>query len=181
VNVSAPFAVIVYPDGGSVENLQGAFVARLQGEGVSVGGLLQRTGREDNGRPRMELIDIESGAITLISQNLGANSSACCVDVRGMASAALQLQRAIDRRPECLVINKFSGLEAEGGGFRAEFLDAMASGIPLLSAVAERHRDAFSAMTGGYGEMLPAQIDALLQWWDKIKDGAWPEPDRPVH
>ena len=161
------FGVVAYPEGGDVETLLADFVSALRSRGVAVGGLLQRSSREANGRPRMELIDIQSGQSILISQNLGARSSACCVDLNGVASASAVLRRAIATRPDLLVINKFSGLEAKGCGLRAEFLDALASGLPVLTGLSERHRKAFEEMTLGAGDYLDASPDALLAWWDR--------------
>jgi nucleoside-triphosphatase THEP1 len=157
--------VVAYPEGGDVEALLARFADSLRGQGVAVGGLLQRSSREANGRPRMEMIDIESGDTLLISQNLGAKSSACCVDVTGVASASAYLRRAIARRPDLLIINKFSGLEAKGGGLRAEFLEALASGLPVLTGLSMRNREAFEAMAAGAAEFLDASEAALQGWW----------------
>ena len=162
------FGVVAYPEGGDVENLLADFAAALKTEGVRVGGLLQRSSKEANGRPRMELIDIESGEAFLISQNLGANSSACCVDPTGVADASLLLRRAIAAHPDLLIINKFSGLEAKGEGLRGEFLEALASGIPLLAGLSERHRGAFEEMAGGNADHLGATEGALRDWWNSL-------------
>lgn len=144
-------------------------MAELKRQGVTIGGLLQQSGREPNGRPRMELTDIVSGERILISQNLGTDSKACCVDVGGVAGAAMYLRRAIAARPDLLVINKFSGLEAKGEGLRAEFLEALSQGIPVLCGLSQRHREAFTAMTGGAGRFLAADIPALRRWWSGLK------------
>ena len=160
-----PFGVVAYPDGGDVEALLSSFVDSLRGQGVAVGGLLQHSSREANGRPRMEMKDIASGEKFLISQNLGRDSSACCVDVGAIADAGGLLRRAIAAKPDLLVINKFSGLEAEGGGLRAEFLEALASGLPVLTGLSERHRDAFEEMAGGAAVYLEPDFKALEAWW----------------
>jgi nucleoside-triphosphatase THEP1 len=154
------------------------FVARLQALGVRIGGLLQESGREPNGRPRMELVDIESHERVLISQNLGPDSKACCVNVQGVASAAMLLRRALAGRPELLVINKFSGLEAKGGGLRAELLEAVAQEIPVLTGLSERHRDAFAEMSGGAGQILRPDPLALEEWWRGITRTSPPPTDR---
>jgi nucleoside-triphosphatase THEP1 len=171
-------AVIRYDDGDSVEALLTAFVAARRAEGVRVAGLLQESGREANGRPRMELIDIVSGRRILISQNLGGDSRACCVDVAGIASAAACLRQALESAPDLLVINKFSGLEAKGGGLWAEFLDALAAGLPVLTGLSGRHDEAFAALTGGLGEFLPASLSALEAWWRRRADAAPPGQGR---
>ena len=159
------FGVVAYPEGGDVEDLLARFADSLRGQGVAVGGLLQRSSREANGRPRMELIDIASGDVILISQNLGGKSSACCVDVTGVADASSYLRRAIAARPDLLIINKFSGLEAKGGGLRAEFLDALASGLPVLTGLSDRNRAAFEEMAQGAAQFLEASDAALGDWW----------------
>lgn len=161
------FGVVAYPEGGDVESLLTDFAAALQGQGVRVGGLLQRSSKELNGRPRMELVDIETGQAVLISQNLGGSSSACCVDLSGVADASALLRRAIAARPDLLIINKFSGLEAKGEGLRGEFLEALGSGIPVLAGLSERHRDAFEEMAEGAGQFLEASGEALQKWWRK--------------
>lgn len=157
--------VVAYPEGGDVEDLLARFADSLRGQGVAVGGLLQRSSREANGRPRMEMIDIESGETLLISQNLGGRSSACCVDLAGVADASAYLRRAIARRPDLLIINKFSGLEAKGGGLRAEFLEALSSGLPVLTGLSERNRAAFEEMAEDAGAFLDATEPALRAWW----------------
>ena len=157
--------VVAYPEGGDVEELLARFAESLRGRGVAVGGLLQRSSREANGRPRMEMVDIASGETVLISQNLGGDSSACCVDVTGVADASTYLRRAIAARPDLLIINKFSGLEAKGGGLRAEFLDALSSGIPVLTGLSMRNRAAFEEMAEGAGDYLDAADEALADWW----------------
>ena len=163
-NNKPAFGVVSYPEGGDVEALLAGFVDSLRGQGVAVGGLLQHSSREANGRPRMEMTDIASGERFLISQNLGGASSACCVDVTAMATASAHLRRAIEARPDLLVINKFSGLEATGGGLRAEFLEALASGLPVLTGLSERHRDAFEAMAPGAAAYLEPDLKALEAW-----------------
>jgi nucleoside-triphosphatase THEP1 len=161
------FGVVAYPEGGDVETLLASFAACLQKGGVRVGGLLQRSSTEANGRPRMELVDIQSGETILISQNLGADSSACCVDPAGVATASSFLRRAIADRPDLLIINKFSGLEATGEGLRAEFLEALASGLPVLAGLPERHRDAFERMVEGAAEFLEPDLQCLQDWWSR--------------
>jgi len=158
-------AVVAYPEGGDVEALLARFASSLREQGVAVGGLLQRSSRDPNGRPRMEMVDIASGETILISQNLGGKSSACCVDVAGVADASAYLRRAIAARPDLLIINKFSGLEAKGGGLRAEFLDALSSGLPVLTGLSERNRAAFEEMAEGAGDYLDATDEALRDWW----------------
>jgi nucleoside-triphosphatase THEP1 len=114
----------------------------------------------------MEMVDIASGETILISQNLGGKSSSCCVDLAGIAAASTYLRRAIAARPDLLIINKFSGLEAKGGGLRAEFLEALASDLPVLTGLSDRNRAAFEEMAQGAAAYLEASDTALRDWWD---------------
>jgi len=145
--------------------LLAAFAASVT---ARVDGLLQTSSREPNGRPRMELTGIKSGETFLISQNLGGESKACCVDVAGIARAAAYLRSALADPPDLLIINKFSGLEAKGAGLRAEMLDALAMGVPVLCGLSARHRDAFEDMTGRAGTYLPANLGALRDWFTSV-------------
>jgi nucleoside-triphosphatase THEP1 len=153
----------------------------LRRQDHDVAGLLQQSGREANGRPRMDLLDIASGRRIRISQNLGRRSRACCVDADGMAQAAMALRRAIDSRPALLVINKFSRLEAAGGGLVSEFLAALAQGLPVLIGLSRRHQDAFAAATGGIGELLAAEPEALAAWATQVITGRSPVADRRAY
>ena len=90
------------------------------------------------------------------------------------------MRRALDRAPDLLVINKFSGLEAKGGGLRAEFLDALAGGIPVLTGLSARHDEAFTAMTGGFGQQIETDLAALRRWWQAVTTASAPVPDRPA-
>jgi len=63
-------------------------------------------------------------------------------------------------------VNRFGGLEASGGGFSAELLQLMLADIPLLTAVAARHVDAWQTFTGG-SVLLPPRLDAVQAWLDQ--------------
>jgi len=40
----------------------------------------------------------------------------------------------------------------------------VAAGIPLLTAVGHRFLPEWEAFSGGYGELLPPEHDAVLDW-----------------
>jgi hypothetical protein len=171
--------VVLHDGDAGVEALLSAFVGSLRADGADVGGLLQRTGRQPNGRPRMELVDIRHGGVFLISQDLGRDSTACCVDPSGVAAAALVLKRELAAPPALLVVNKFAGLEAKGGGLLAELFEAVAGGVPVLTSLARRHQPAWEAAVQGAGTVLPPDAAALLAWWRSITGGATSAPDAP--
>ena len=57
-----------------------------------------------------------------------------------------------------------SSHEAEGRGFRAVVADALAAGVPVLTAVNHLNEGAFVDFTGGLATKLPADADALSDW-----------------
>ncbi|MFO1217906.1 MAG: DUF2478 domain-containing protein [Burkholderiaceae bacterium] len=159
----------VLADGSADTDALLADVAREQRErGRRVCGLLMkvRGGSKDCAR-EMVLQDIRTGDDYLVSQPLGSDSTACRADPQGFARASNVLRAALGQAPELVICNRFGQLEADGAGFRAELLELMAQGVPLLTAVATRHREAWQAFTGG-AQVLPARPDALARWLEQV-------------
>ena len=70
------------------------------------------------------------------------------------------------RLPEAdaLIVNKFGKQEALGRGFRGLIADAMERGIPVLVGLNVLNRDAFDDFTGGVGEEVAPEVDAVADW-----------------
>ena len=43
----------------------------------------------------------------------------------------------------------------------------MASGIPTVITVPEAHLEAWERFTGGLGDVLECDLDALITWWEE--------------
>lgn len=137
---------------------------RLQQAGHRVRGLLMTYPEEGEGCARpMVLRDIGTRDEYLVSQPLGRDSHACRADPQGFARASAVLRRALDEAPDLVICNRFGGLEAEGGGFRAELLEILSRDLPLLTAVAARHTEAWRRFTGG-ATVLPPRAEAVERW-----------------
>ncbi len=115
----------------------------------------------------MVLVDIETLQEYLVSQPMGSGSTSCRADTQGFARASRVLRDALEQSPELVISNRFGGLEAEGGGFSAELLELMASGIPLLTATKTVHLPAWQRFSGG-ATVLPAQAAAVSAWLDRV-------------
>jgi hypothetical protein len=115
----------------------------------------------------MVLTDIDTGAEYPVSQSLGAGSAACSADPQGFARASRVLHNALERRPDLVVCNRFGALEAENGGFVAELLALLERGVPVLTVVAPRHRDAWHQFIGEPA-MLPPDPAAWTAWLDAV-------------
>lgn len=127
----------------------------------------------------MVLLDLDTLDEYLVSQPLGTASTSCRADPQGFARASEVFRRALAESPDLVISNRFGGLEAEGGGFRAELLELLVRGVPLLTVVAQRHLDAWLLFTGG-ATVLPASEQAVGEWLDRALGTPKPEA-RLVH
>lgn len=122
----------------------------------------------------MVLVDLHTHDEYLVSQPLGGASNACRADPQGFARASQVLKRAVDEAPDLLISNRFGSLEALGGGFCAELLEAMSHGVPVLTAVSSARLEAWRAFTGGVAAELPADLAAIEAWLDSTRQTTAP-------
>jgi nucleoside-triphosphatase THEP1 len=165
---SPPVAAIEYDGSSDVDALLQTFVTQLRRDGRNVLGLL--TARRDPAagcRAAMVLTDIDTGDEYLVSQSLGADSTACSADPQGFARASRVLHDALKRQPDLVVCNRFGALEAENGGFVAELLALLERGVPVLTVVAPRHFGAWQRFIGE-APLLPADPAAWTAWFDAV-------------
>lgn len=166
-----PLAAVV--GGPEARQVIHAFVGKLRDRGLKVGGQMQETLRDASGyKTEMALVDLLTGQRFVFSQKLGRGSTSCGINEQVLGEAGQALRRTVEDHPDLLVMNKFSHLECEGRGFRAEFAALAASGIPLLCQVPEGAIDGWLEFCGGLGTTLPARLEQLEDWWDSV----FPEP-----
>lgn len=160
-----PRAAAIEHDGsGDIDALLASIAQAQRLQGRRVCGLLMTypEGRDSCAGP-MVLVDIDNGDAYPVSQPLGRDSRACRADTQGFAHAGGVLRAALAQAPDLVISNRFGSLEAEGGGFAAELLELMSSGVPLLTAVATRHAEAWARFSGG-APLLPARTEAVDAW-----------------
>ncbi|MDA8230220.1 MAG: DUF2478 domain-containing protein [Magnetospirillum sp.] len=161
-----PIGAILQPGGLRVDDLVGDFASELIRRGIKVRGLVQRCEPSATGCAcAMEVVDLHTGERYRISQRLGAGSESCRVDPSGIAAASQVLRRAMEDGAELVVANRFGTLEKSGRGLADEMLAAMASGLPFLTVVAERHVDAWRTFCGGLGEVVAPTRRGLEDWF----------------
>ncbi len=151
-----------------------AFVERQREAGLVVEGVVMTfpEGRT-HCKGAMVLVDVRGGEAFTISQDLGAGSTACRLDPRGVAAASRVLREARARGAELVVVNRFGGLEAAGSGFAQELLELMTEGTPVLTIVAQRHLDAWRRFSGD-APVLPDDPAAWAAWLAGVR--ASPRP-----
>lgn len=161
-------AAVIYQPEDDVDSLLAGFAAGLQHLGHRIGGIVQRNHKGTGGPVKlMEVMDLITGQIIPICQNLGPGAVSCRLDTGGLADAAQAVQHAITQRVELVIINKFGKTEADGRGLRSELAMAVEAGLPVLTAVPWRFYDAWHDFTGGYGTTLLCEQDVVAGWWEE--------------
>ena len=100
-----------------MEDMLERVARRLQAEGAHVGGLVHRVDDYPSGSKRMVLFDLRSDRSFELSQDLGGASVACNLNPQALGEASAVLRQALADGVDLVVINRFGGVEAEGGGF----------------------------------------------------------------
>ena len=160
-------AALVALRSGEADALLAGFAADRRRAGRRIRGLRQEMRDCDNGC-QVVLVDLDDGSLYPITQDLGAGSESCALDPGLLAEASVVLRRIAAEGAELAVFNRYSNLEAEGGGFAAEMLDLMSRGIPVLTIVPERRLADWHRFTGGFAVDLPVDRAALDAWFDSL-------------
>ena len=152
------------PPGGA-DLLLARVAATLQAEGVPLAGVVQVNEVFDPARPcHMDLHVLTGGSVIRISQDLGALSKGCRLDPSGLEQAVGLVIQALEGGPRLLILNKFGKQEADGRGFRPVIGQAIAAGVPVLTAVSQTNLEAFERFSEGLGEALPMDLEKILGW-----------------
>jgi len=113
----------------------------------------------------MDVKVLPEGPAIRISQNLGRASRGCRLDTGALETAVGQVERALDRGADILIVNNFGKHEAEGRGFRFAIAEALSRDIPVLVGLNALNRGAFEDFTGGLAEFLPPADETLEDWF----------------
>lgn len=171
-----PLAALLAAPGQAVDALLADFATQLQMQGWRVRGLIQ--GLVPAGaRCRIELTDIATRERYPITQDLGPGSVSCGLDPTLIAEAGRVLRQAADEGADLVIINRFGSLEATGEGFASDLFALASAGIPTLTVVGDKWQTAWQTFTGGLGETLPAELDALHAWFRRVVPAAADAPD----
>jgi uncharacterized protein len=162
-------AAIVHDADTSAGALLAAFAREQHQRGRKIRGLIQdKAPYGEDGSLRRALFDIDSGRCFFISQQLGSGSVSCSLDTGEMAEASGALRRGLADGAELVVVNRYGEQEAAGGGFAAEMLDLMASGVPLLTLVSEKYLADWRHFTGNAAVELPPRREAVDEWFASL-------------
>jgi hypothetical protein len=164
---SGPGTRILAVQGGDSDTIQ-ALLARLAERWVADGSRVTGVVEEEGGGPRKgcggtRLRNLGTGATYDIYQDLGPQSTACCLDARGFAEAC---QHIVDEIPasDIVVLSKFGKLESERGGLLAAFAAAALHDKPVITAVSPTFNASYLAFVGPYGAIVSPDETELHAW-----------------
>lgn len=152
---------------GATDRLLADVAARLRADGWQLAGAVQVNGPPVEGRAcDMDLHVLAGAEVVRISQNLGALSRGCRLDPTGLEQAVGLVEAALHGvpQPRLLIVNKFGKQEAEGRGFRPVIGQALAAGLPVLTAVNATNALRFEDFAGGLAVPVAEDVEAVLRW-----------------
>lgn len=164
-----PVAAVAHSGNGEGDALLADILAKCQQQGWHVRGLVTEQGKDLNGLLPMQLRDLYSNEVFIISQDLGRDSRGCTLDMGGLAEAGRALRKALDEQPDLVFINRFGYGEIQGRGLSHEFAQLISAGIPVLTLVSEKYLDGWHAFSADLAQTLPLERDAIEQWLASIK------------
>jgi nucleoside-triphosphatase THEP1 len=162
-------AAIIYDDDSQpVEALLHSLASYYNRQGIRVAGLAMVLDEQGLRRKPMALQDLETGTEYCIAQNLGKESQSCCLDPSGLADATGVLRLALNNPPKLAIVNRFGQQEIDGKGCRAEFVQLLDAGIPVLTVVKRKFLKQWHEFGGGEAVDLPFSEAAVQQWCDGV-------------
>lgn len=112
--------------------------------------------------------EFQPGSTGVILYGLAGDETLFASGCSGEAEANRAIGRSLRLSIDLLVVSEFGAMEAEGGGFADGIVLAARSGVPVLTAVRERHRGRWLDFTGDAGACLAPGREAVSLWWRKV-------------
>ena len=162
-------AAIIYDnDSQPVDALLHNLANYYNSQGIRVAGLAMALNEQGLRREPMAVQDVETGTEYSIAQNLGKESQSCCLDPSGLADATGVLRAAINNPPRLAIVNRFGQQEIDGKGCRAELLQLLEAGIPVLTVVKRKFLLQWHEFNGGAATDLELSESDARQWCDGV-------------
>lgn len=163
--IAERFAALVYTPKQTDRSALPDFIAELKADNVRVAGILQESRVEPGETMRtIYSLDIATGQRIAIKRPM-TNAKDCGLDVSSLVETSAILRKALDERPDLVVIEKFGDQEQMGQGLFGEIMQVIVAGIPLLVAVPEPALGIWREQCGGMGAILQFSHDDMRHWW----------------
>jgi hypothetical protein len=158
-------AAIHYRTGFRIDDFLARVGALLRADHIRVGGAIQLNAAEPGQTcGAMTLVDLSSGTVMEISQQLGSLAQGCRLDTGRLAEFATLLERPLEDGIELLILNKFGRAEAEGHGLRRNIERALDAGVAVLTAVRPPYDETWRVFHGGLATDLPPDLESVRTW-----------------
>lgn len=165
-------AAIAYDGDERPDALLSAFAEKVIARGYKPAGLIQ-TNSCEGGALAVQLLP--AAEHMLIGEARGPGARGCILDVGRLLDAGMRISDALKNGADVLIINRFGKQEADGKGLLFLIEEAIAQDIPVIIAVARSRWDLWISFAQGMSVLLPSNLGALTEWWDKVSAGK----DRP--
>lgn len=167
--LAAPLAAIVYPNEAYPQALFQRVVELCRARDLNIAGVLQHPACEDPAhRCDVVLEDVMTGERTELFEQRGRGATGCRLDIAALTDVTARIERALQRDPALLVLNKFGKVEAEGGGLVDPIAGAIDRGIPVIIGVPARNLAAWRAFAGDLAVEFGADSDVVTGWLDRV-------------
>lgn len=155
-------------DGGAIQDLLATLARRWTADGRRIVGVVEET------RPGLRksaggafLRNLRTGGLYDIYQDLGPQSTACCLDASEFAEACPDILQDLSTC-DAVVLSKFGKLEAERSGLLAAFTAAALLEKPVITSVSPMFADCYLAFVGQFGAIVPPDEESLHAWGRKL-------------
>jgi hypothetical protein len=163
-----PIAAVQGASGKVIQRLFGDFATKLTRDGVRIAGVVEIVEPAATGAcGKLAVQDLWTGDRIPISQDLGPGSTACNLDPGGLVAACAAVERALTHGVDLVIISKFGKQEAARSGLADAFGAAVVAQTPILTAVNPAVAKAWDAFAGPLAQYLPADLDAVEDWWKR--------------
>ena len=166
--VQPGLAAIVSRDTGKTDAILDEIIRQFQNEGYHLSGLRQRVLADCSTGCGIRLQEILSGNFYKITQDLGAGSTSCNIDIGAVEQLALAQCNELDDSVDLVIVNRFGKRESEGGGFCPLIEKAVDLGIPVLTVVKEDWLPAWLAYGGECVSTLRSDKTDVSDWCQRL-------------
>ncbi|MEE9319285.1 MAG: DUF2478 domain-containing protein [Granulosicoccus sp.] len=163
-----PLAAICAKTGDRIDSLIDPIIQQLRLNDHRIIGLQQRLVSEGVSGCSVRLQSINTGELHRITQNLGAGSVSCNIDIEAMDRVALSLMAELNEEVELLFVNRFGKRESQGSGFCGVIERAIELSIPVLTVVREGWQESWLDYGGEWVATLPAEHASILSWCEQV-------------
>jgi len=158
-------AVIANNEAQDSQVLLARMAANWRKQGLRVAGVLAEDHEGEGACSAGFLRDIGTGARFSIQLDAAPSGTSCHLDARGVEGICDVLLPQVGDA-DIVILSKFGKLEAMRQGLWRAFACAVAAGIPLLTTVSSRHRQAWTVWAPK-AEWLDAGDASLERWRQK--------------